>query len=397
MLSSSYDPYFLQQRGCSEGQRRVLERDVFVGKTDNDIQFFPLPDSWPARNQVVLLDESGHPFVLTNRAGEDTALVVSRCSYVVALPGGNLEFGPRVDTVFYPGPTSRLVADLNSICALSFGGRMPYHHADVADFGEKIDARNILELISKNNMWTQVRSLWSSKLLQAGDILMVDGSLNVVATPDTRTADEIAADLYDTGIILIGLSKKFSPKCAGIVKSGRALFPDQPFIFTIPPDILRGSHRGADEHEMIFTLGPRGRTLGIPFGIALSTDPNDLDCHGLFISYRHNEPHSQAVEAGDVVKVYESRPLTSSFVADVLIPVGARLVQYSKGIISANYPLPAGHVHSHVLFTADDLERLLSPCLAGMLEGGETLHHIECDSREPHDAVDVLLNRFFRR
>jgi hypothetical protein len=98
-----------------------------------------------------------------------------------------------------------------------------------------------------------------------------------------------------------------------------------------------------------------------------------------------------------VVKVQDSVPLTASFVDNTLIPIGARLAQYAKGVVSATYPLPAGIVHAHVLFTADDLAQLLEPCLAAMLEAGETLRQIDHDGRQPHDAVDVFLNRFFRR
>jgi hypothetical protein len=316
---------------------------------------------------------------------------------VIAKPQQKLIYGPRNDTIFYPGPISRLVADLNSICALSFGGRVPYNHADVADFGEKVTVGSILDLINKNNMWVQARSLWSAGILVPADILLIDGSLNVVATPETHTADEIASDLYESGIILAGLSKTFAPKCADIVNLGRQLYPGQAFIFSIPPDRQQAAHVGANENQMIFTLGPQGRTLGLQFGIALSTEPDDLEYHGLFISYHHNPPHRNAVEDGQVVKVYDPIPLTSFFIREVLIPVGARIAQYAKGVISPNYPLPAGLVHSHVLFTADDLNQLLQPCLAGMLDGGETLRYIEFDSRQPHDAVDVFLNRIFRR
>lgn len=401
MLSTSFDPYFLADRGQREGERRVRERHSMVNLPDVlEVQYFPLPDAQPSTNTIVLLDESGHPFVLRNHAGEDTALVVSRCSYVVAPASGDLDYGPRVDTIFYPAPISRLAADLNSMCALTFGGRMPYRHADTASFGEKVDARAILDLISKHNMWAQIRSLWSSGMLHRADIVLVDGALNVVQTPATASADEIAGDLHASGIILAGLSKTFAPKCADIVARGRTLYPGQAFIFTIPPARLRAAHRGADEHEMIFRLGPRGRTIGLTFGIALSTHTSDLEYHGLYVSYWHNEPHRQAVHAegsGSAVKVYDSVPLSPAFIADVLIPLGARLVQHGARVVSPNYPLPAGAVHSHVLFTADDLWMLVQGCLAGMLEGGETLHHIEHDSRQPHDAVDVVLNRFFRR
>jgi len=51
---------------------------------------------------------------------------------------------------------------MNSICASTFGGRMPYRH-DVAGFGEKMNARKILELISKNYLWGQIRSLWTER------------------------------------------------------------------------------------------------------------------------------------------------------------------------------------------------------------------------------------------
>ncbi len=148
---------------------------------------------------------------------------------------------------------------------------------------------------------------------------------------------------------------------------------------------------------MIFRLGPAGRTLGLTFGIAFGSEPMDLDYHGLFVSYRHSSAHRRAIEQGQVVKVYDSLPLTENFVADVLIPVGARLAQYAKGVVSPNYPLPAGAIHSHVLFTAQDLQQCVEAALAGMMEGGETLHFIEYDSRNDHDSVDSLLNRFFRR
>jgi hypothetical protein len=398
MLLPSYDPYLLQLRGRQEGERRVRERRALIDQgIDPGVEFFPLPDVWQGSNRVVLLDESGYPFALRNLAGEDTGLVVSRCSHVITLPDGHIDFGPRLDTVFYPGPISRLVADLNSICALTFGGRMPYRHADVANFGEKVDVRKILELISKNNMWAQIRSLWSSGTLRFGDIVLVDGTLNVVATPETHTADEIDADLYTTGITLVGLSKSFAPKCIDIVALGRQLYPNQAFIFTIPTDRLLDAHSGADENQMILTIGPRGRTLGLPFGIALSTDPTSLEYHGLYISYRHNQPHREAVAADQVIKVYDNLTLTPEFVDDVLIPIGTCLAQYAKGVVSADYPLPAGIVHSHVLFTASDLDQLLTPFLAAMLEGGETLHYLEYDNRQPHDAVDTFLNRIFRR
>jgi len=52
---------------------------------------------------------------------------------------------------------------------------MPYRHADVAGFGEKMDARKILELISKNYLWGQIRSLWTSRKVGAADIVLVDG------------------------------------------------------------------------------------------------------------------------------------------------------------------------------------------------------------------------------
>ena len=264
-------------------------------------------------------------------------------------------------------------------------------------FGENINPSQILDLISKNNLWRQTRALLTSRVLSDGDIVLHDGALNVVQTPVARTADDIDDDLYNSGIILAGLSKSNAPKCKDIVVLGRQRYPNQPFIFPIPPDRIWNAHAGADENQMILTLGPRGRTLGLQFGIVLSTDPHDYDYHVLFISYRHNQPHREAIANGQVVKVYDSLPLTESFVNDVLIPVGARLVQYAKGVISPKYPLPAGVVHSHVLLTADDLTPLIQRTIAAMLEAGETLYHIECDRREPQDDVDVILNRFFRR
>lgn len=398
MLSASYDRHFLQQRSRQEGERRIRERQAAAKRVGElGVGVFPLPEPEPIFGKVILLDESGYPFVVTNRAGEDTALVLSRCSHVIANSEGHLQYGPRVDTIFYPGPISLLVGDLNSLCASTFGNRMPYRHADVGGFGEKVDARKILELISKNRMWNQVRTLYTSGKLTRGDIVLLDGSLNVVATPETRSADEIDNDLYESGIILVGLSKEFAPKCADIVTWGRALYPGRAFIFTIPAEKILNAHSGADENEMILTLGPRGRALGLQFGIALSTDDDDLEYHGLYISYRHNEHHRREVENHNVIKVYDPIELTDDFVQSVLIPVGTRLAHYARGVVCPNYPLPAGAVHSHVLFTAKDLEQLIMPCLAGMLDGGESLRYIENDSRQPHDPVDVILNRFYRR
>ncbi len=398
MLSTPFDPYFLHQRSRQEGERRVQERQVAADKIGRSgVRFFPLTETESIYGKVVLLDESGYPFAVTNRAGEDTALVLSRCSYVIAFPEGTLHYGPREDTIFYPGPLGQLIADLNTLCASTFGNRMPYRHADVRGFGEKVDARKILELISKNGQWNQVRTLYTSGVLDRGDIVLLDGSLNVVATPEAATADEIAGDLYESGILLVGLSKSFAPKCADIVALGRMQYPGQAFIFTIPAEKILYAHTGAEEHEMILTLGKKGRTLGLQFGIAFSTDPEDLEYHGLYISYWHNENHRLAVESGEVVKIYEDRPLTDDFIETVLVPLGTRLAQYAKGVVCPNYPLPAGAVHSHVLFTAKDLDQLVTPCLAGMLAGGESLRYIEYDSRQPHDPVDVILNRFYRR
>jgi hypothetical protein len=398
MLSATYDRHFLEQRSRQEGERRVRERNAAAKRvSEMGVRIFPLPEPEQVSGKVVLLDESGYPFVVTNRAGEDTALVMSRCSYVIADAGGKLHYGPREDTIFYPAPISQLIADLNSLCASTFGNRMPYRHADVRGFGEKVDARKILELISKNRMWNQVRSLYTSGKLTCGDIALLDGSLNVVATPETKSADEIDNDLYEEGITLVGLSKSFAPKCADIVTWGRALHPGCAFIFTIPPEKILNAHSGADENEMILTLGPRGRTLGLQFGIALSTDNDDPEFHGLYISYRHNQNHRREVERGNTVKIYDPVELTEDFIQSVLIPVGARLARYARGVVCPNYPLPAGAVHSHVLFTAKDLEQLIIPCLAGILSGGESIRYIEYDSRQPHDPVDVILNRFYRR
>jgi hypothetical protein len=397
-LSTPHDPEFLRHRSRQEGARRIRERQAAAEHVgEMGVRIFPLPDSESVFGKVILLDESGYHFVVTNRAGEDTALVFSRCSYVIADPEGHLQYGPLVDAIFYPGPISLLVADLNSLCASTFGNRMPYRHADVGGFGEKVDARKILELISKNRMWAQVRSLYTSGKLSRGDIVLLDGSLNVVATPETKSADEIDNDLFDSGITLVGLSKAFGPKCADIVAWGRALYPGRAFIFTIPAEKILNAHSGADDNEMILRLGPCGRTLGLQFGIALSTDEEDLEYHGLYISYRHNENHRREVENGNVVKIYDPVELTTDFIEFVLIPLGTRLFQYAQGVISPNYPLPAGAVHSHVLFTAKDMDELVMPVLSGMIESGETLRRIECDSRQPHDPVDVILNRFYRR
>ena len=398
MLSTSYDPHFLQQRSRQEGERRISERNAASERVaEMGVRIFPLPEPEHVTGKVILLDESGYPFVITNRAGEDTALVVSRCSHVIADPEGYLQYGPREDTIFYPAPISTLVADLNSLCASSFGNRIPYKHADVGGFGEKVDARKILELISKNRMWNQVRTLYTSGKLTRDDIVLLDGSLNVVATPETKSADEIDNDLYESGITLVGLSKSFAPKCADIVKWGRALYPGCAFIFTIPAEKILNAHRGADDNEMILTLGKNGRTLGLQFGIALSTDTDDLEYHGLYISYRHNEHHRREIGRGNVIKIYNPVELTEEFIQSVLIRVGSRLARYAQGVVCSGYPLPAGAIHSHVLFTAKDLEQLIKPCLAGLLDGGESMRYIEHDSRQPHDPVDAILNRFYRR
>jgi hypothetical protein len=273
-LSLSYDPAFLRLQAQHEGDRRVRERVALVEEADTiDAQFFPLTGTSTPVNRIALIDESGHHFVVRNSAGEDTALVVSRCSYVLADSGEGLTYGPHNNTVFYPAAMSRVVADTNALCALTFGGRMPYNHADVADFGERVGTSSILELIAKNNLWSQVRSLWTTGLVQVGDIVLVDGTLNVVATPTTATVDEIDRDLHDSGVILAGLSKRFSPKCGDIVRLGRELYPQQPFIFTIPRERILAAHAGDEKNQMILTLGPRGRTLNLMFGIVLSTDP----------------------------------------------------------------------------------------------------------------------------
>ncbi len=403
MLSTSFDPNFLRRQARREGERRVRERTASPDRLqEQGVQFFPLPSSWSASNQVALLDESGYPFTLRNQGdGEDTALILGRYSYVLAPSQGQLIYGPRYDTIFYPGPISQHIADLNRICASTFGGRMPFRHADVASFARKMDARKILELISKNNLWAQIRSLGNSKKVRDGDIVLADGTLNILQTPSAQTADEIDADLYDSGIVLCGLSKNNQPKCSDIVNYGRQLYPGQAFIFTIPTERLQEAHIGDEDHNMIFTLGPRGRTLGLPFGIVFSTDSNDLKYYGLFISYRWNQPHREAVEIGldnkQAVKITDPIPLANSFIEEILIPVGARLAQYAKGVVSANYPLPAGAIHSHVLFTKKDCEQLIIPCLEGILEGGENIHFLELANDSSHDVVDGILNRFFRR
>lgn len=402
MLSLLPDWSFLEERGQKEGERRLRERMNFQFSDDlGEVDFFPLPNQWTGAGKVILLDESGMPFVLQNRAGEDTGLVFSRCSYVVAPPTGQLQLGPRIDTIFYPSPISRLIADLNSVCAITFGGRMPYYRADVANFGEKVDARKILELISKNNMWGLIRSLWSSGKIEEGDLVLVDGALNIIATPHMETVDCIDEDLYQSGITLVGLSKSFAPKCADIVAYGRQLHPDKAFIFTIPKNRILDSHTGADDNQMILTLGPTGRTLGLRFGIVFSQDSFDHEYHGLFISYRHSTEHRAAVQqrygTHNPVKVFEPIPFDSNFINNTLIPIGARLLSYSRSVVSPTYPLPAGAVHSHVLVTSQDMRRMIEGCLASMLEGGETLRYLEYDNTQPHDVVDVILNRFYQR
>lgn len=402
MLSPLFDRAFLEDRGKKEGERRLRERTSFQFSDDlEEVQFFPLPDQWTGSGKVILLDESGIPFVLQNRAGEDTGLVFSRCSYVVAPSSGQLQLGPRIDSIFYPSPISRLITDLNSVCALTFGGRMPYNRSDVANFGEKVDARKILELISKNNLWGLIRSLWSSGKAEEGDIILVDGALNVIATPHMETVDCIDEDLHQSGITLVGLSKSFAPKCADIVAYGRQLHPNRAFIFTIPKNRILDSHAGAEDNQMILTLGPTGRTLGLRFGIVFSRDPSDHEYHGLFISYRHSFAHRIAVEqrhgTHNPVKVFEPIPFDSAFIDNTLVPIGGRLLSYSRSVVSPTYPLPAGAVHSHVLVTAQDVRGMIEACLASMLEGGETLRYLEYDSTHPHDVVDVILNRFYGR
>ena len=109
MLSSSFDPQILRERGRQEGSRRVQERRRAAEQAAADgVEFFPLPPSWSSNGRVVLLDESGYWFRLRNRVGEDTALVVGRSSYVTAPHHGRLQYGPRTDTVFYPAPISSL-------------------------------------------------------------------------------------------------------------------------------------------------------------------------------------------------------------------------------------------------------------------------------------------------
>src|SRR2546421_1419867 len=103
MLSASFDRCFLEEQGRQEGERRVRERMALAYQAATaNIDFFPLPESWAGQGKVALVDESGYPFTVQNRAGEDTALVVARCSHVVALPDGHLCHGPLNDTVFYP-------------------------------------------------------------------------------------------------------------------------------------------------------------------------------------------------------------------------------------------------------------------------------------------------------
>ncbi len=267
MLSPSYNPALLARRGREEADRRQRERTSFAeGGVQEGVRYLPLDTGCTGTSKVAFLDESGHPFVIRNRSGEDTALVLSRSSYVLLAEGQHPQFGPYSDVTFYPGPVGRLAADLNTIAGFAFGGRAPYRHADVADFGERIDARKILEAANKTAMWEQVRTLWSTGTVDEGDTVLVDGGLNVVQTPAAASADEINRDLWGSGIVLAGLSKQFGPKCEDIVYQGRLQHPGQPFIFTIPPDRILNAHRGAEGHEMILTLGPKGRTLGLQFG-----------------------------------------------------------------------------------------------------------------------------------
>jgi hypothetical protein len=228
-------------------------------------------------------------------------------------------------------------------------------------------------------------------------VILLDGSLNVVVTPQTDSADEIDEGLHSSGIILAALSKSFAPKCADIVARGRQLYSGQPFLFTIPIERLLKTEQRREANRPLYNLGPKGYTLGLPFGLVLSTDPTDLEYHGLFISYRHNPPHHHKVLSGRVVKLQENIPLSQSFIEEVLIPIGALLVYYSRGVVSANYPLPAAAVHSHVLFTGEDLVYFLEPCLAAMLEAGEHLRYLEADQKSAHEVVDGLLNRLYQR
>jgi len=103
---------------------------------------------------------------------------------------------------------------------------------------------------------------------------------------------------------------------ADIVTEGRKQHPGRAFIFTIPAKKLQDAHRETTK-QMIFTLGPRGHTWSA-FGIVFSSDPADLEYHGLFISYRWNQPHREAVERAlnnhQSVKVIDSIPLTNSFI-----------------------------------------------------------------------------------
>jgi hypothetical protein len=70
----------------------------------------------------------------------------------------------------------------------------------IRDFGEKVDPQKILDLICKNQMWSLIRSLWSSGMLENGDIVLLDGALNVVQTPATASADEIDQDRFPVGM-----------------------------------------------------------------------------------------------------------------------------------------------------------------------------------------------------
>ena len=117
-LSLFYDGYFTDQTGYQDGQRRVYERQRALEELTEEPQFFPIPSSFPMHGRVVFQDESGYPFLLRNGAGQDTALVVSQCSYVVVPPGASQNkfiFGPLIPTIFYAGPISRHVSDLKSI------------------------------------------------------------------------------------------------------------------------------------------------------------------------------------------------------------------------------------------------------------------------------------------
>jgi hypothetical protein len=87
MLPPLFDPTFNQLRARKEGERRVCERHAPADAASLDgISFFPLPERTAGTSKVVLVDESGRAFTLQNQAGEDSVLVVARCSYVAVVP-----------------------------------------------------------------------------------------------------------------------------------------------------------------------------------------------------------------------------------------------------------------------------------------------------------------------